>query len=348
MLKKITVLFLVFFFGLHASATAGIEKLNETLDALGIEDMLPQSGIDFGRAADYLNWEQLNVSLKANMTSSTNMFGKTVRVDSVVYKKGLTGIRIDIMGGLQVQENAKTLSLVNCYLLEYPLKDKAFIVFPRKKGYMELAPEKIREMLGDRLEKSGKKKSTVQKKERQGTEEIDGRQCEKMHIVTVSGKGMKNDITTWLAKDLAGFPVKTLLQFELQRGQTGAGSIIFSTIVKGEQEEPLFELPREYEKYDNLVELATEGRRGSRLEKSKNRNRPFEKRPHGGQTHCMPPKNAQLRTSLFPPCFSALLAVRTLDFLPIKHAVGAPVVALHIYGAHAHDRHAGVAQPRCA
>ncbi len=280
MLKKITVLFLLFFFDLHSSAIAGIEKLGETLSTLGIQDMLPQSGIDFDRAADYLNWEQLNVSLKADMTSSTHMFGKTVRVDSVVYKKGLTGIRIDIIGGLQVQENAKTLSLVNCYLLEYPLKDKAFIVFPLKKGYMELDPEKIREMLGDRLKKSGKKKSTVQKKEKQGAEEIDGRQCEKMHIVTVSGKGMKNDITTWLAKDLSGFPVKSLLQFDLPLGQTGASSIIFSNIVKGEQEEALFELSEEYEKYDNLVELATEGRMGSRLEKSKDRSRPFEKRQH--------------------------------------------------------------------
>ncbi len=244
MLKKITVLFLLFFFGLHSSAIAGIEKFGETLDTLGIKDMLPQSGIDFDRAADYLNWEQLNVSLKADMTSSTHMFGKTVRVDSVVYKKGLTGIRIDIIGGLQVQENAKTLSLVNCYLLEYPLKDKAFIVFPWKKGYMELAPEKIREMLGDRLKKRGKKKSTVQKKEKQGTEEIDGRQCEKMHIVTVSGKGMKNDITTWLAKDLSGFPVKHFCSLNFRAARPARAPSSSTILLKVNRKRPFLNCPR--------------------------------------------------------------------------------------------------------
>jgi hypothetical protein len=145
---------------------------------------------------------------------------------------------------------------------------------------MELDSEKIREMLGDRMEKNKNKKSTVQKKEKLGTEGIDGRQCEKMHIVKTTGTGMKNDITTWLAKDLSGFPVKTLLQFELPRGQTGTSSILFSNIVKGEQEGSLFELPKEYEKYDNLVELATEGKMGSRMEKSKDRGRPFEKWQH--------------------------------------------------------------------
>ena len=280
MLKKIAVFSLVFIFSLHTASIAGIEKFGETLDALGVKDMLPQSGIDFDRAAEYLNWEQLNVSLKADMTSATVILGKTVRVDAAIYKSGLSGIRIDIKGGLQVQQDAKPLSLVNCYLLEYPLKDKAFIVFPKKNGYMELDPEKIREMLGDRIEKSKKKKSTVQKKEKLGTEEIDGRQCEKMHIVKVSGTGMKNDINTWLAKDLSGFPVKTLLQFEMPKGQTGASSILFNNIVKGEQESSLFELPGEYEKYDNLVELATEGKMGSHLEKAKDRNRPFEKRQH--------------------------------------------------------------------
>ena len=280
-MQKKTVIFFVFIFlGLPEISRAGIEKFGETLDSLGVKDALPQSGIDIDRAAEYLNWEQLNVSLKGDMTSSTHLLGKTVRVDSAMYKKGITGIRIDIKGGLQVQEGAKTLSLVNCYLLEYPLKDKAFVVFPGKKGYMELDPEKIREMLGDRIEKSNKKKGTVQKKEKLGIEEIDGRQCEKMHIVKVSGTGVKNDITTWLAKDLSGFPVKTELQFELPRGQTGTSSILFSNIVKGEQESSLFELPKEYEKYDNLVELATEGSMGSRLEKSKDRSRPFERHQH--------------------------------------------------------------------
>jgi hypothetical protein len=280
MLKKIILSFLFIFFSLHTTALAGIEKPGETLDALGIKYVLPQSGIDFDRAAEYLNWEQLNVSLKADMTSVTDIFGKTVHVDSVIYKKSLCALRVDIKGGLQVQQDAKTLPLVNCYLLEYPLKDKAFIVFPKKNGYMELDSEKIREMLGDRIEKNKKKKSTVQKKEKLGTEEIDGRLCEKMHIVQVSGTGMKNESNTWLAKDLSGFPVKILLQFEMPRGQTGASSILFTNIVKGEQDSSLFELPGEYEKYDNLVELATEGKMGSRLDKSKDRNRPFEKRHH--------------------------------------------------------------------
>jgi|GEM_PF-818513 len=276
--KKATIFFLLFVFGLPMTSRAGIEKFGETLNSLGVKDMLPQAGIDLDRAAEYLDWERLNVSLRADMTSRTRMLGKTVPIDAVIYKKGITALRIDITGGLQVQEGAKTLSLVNCYLLEYPLKEKAFVVFPRKNGYMELDPEKIKAMLGDMIEKNKKKKGSVQKKEKLGIEEIDGLQCEKMHIVQTTGTGGKNDITTWLAKDLSGFPIKTLLQFELPRGQTGASSIVFSNIVKGEQESPLFELPKEYEKYDNLVELATEGKMGSHLEKSKDRSRPFERR----------------------------------------------------------------------
>jgi hypothetical protein len=54
----------------------------------------------------------------------------------------------------------------------------------------------------------------------------------------------------------------------------------FGFLVKGEQESSLFELPKEYEKYDNLVELTTEGRMGSRLDKPKDRRRPFEKPQH--------------------------------------------------------------------
>jgi len=280
MLKKIIVICVLLLFGLQTPSISGIDKRGEILDVPGIKDMLPQSGIDLSRAAEYLNWERLNVSLRADMTSVTEVFGKTVHVDSVIYKNGLSGLRIDIKGGLQVQEGGKTLSLVNFYLLEYPLKDKACIVFPGKKGYMELDPEKIREILGDRIEKNKKKKGTVQKKEKLGFEEVDGRQCEKFHIVKISGNGMKNDITTWLAKDLSGFPVKTFFQFEMPRGQTGTGSIFFSAIVKGEQESSLFELPGEYEKYDTLVELSTEENMGSHLEKFKNRSRPFDKRRH--------------------------------------------------------------------
>lgn len=277
MLKKFFAVFLFFFFGLHSAPHAGIENFGDSLDALGIKDVLPLTGIDIDRAAEYLNWEKLAVSLRADMESITRMKGKAVRVDSVIYKKGITAIRIDIKGGLQLQESSKDLSLADCYFLQYPLKDKALLVVPAKKGYVELDPEKIRELLGDRIGKNDQQKGTVQKKERLGSELVAGLLCDKLHIVQLSDKGIKSDITTWLAKDLFGFPVKTLLQFELPNGQTGASSLVFSNIRKGEQAGSLFELPGEFEKYDNLVELATEGRRGSRLGKPKDRKKIFKR-----------------------------------------------------------------------
>jgi hypothetical protein len=110
-------------------------------------------------------------------------------------------------GGRQVQEDSKTLSLVNWHLLEYHLKDKAFMLFPGKRATWSLILKKSGGMLGDRREKSDKKKSPVEKKEKLGAEEVDGRLCDKMHIVTISGTGIKNDITTWRVEDLSGFPV---------------------------------------------------------------------------------------------------------------------------------------------
>jgi hypothetical protein len=118
----------------------------------------------------------------------------------------------------------------------------------------------------------------VEKKEKLGVEDVGGHACEKMHIVKTAGSGAKNDITTWLAKDLGGFPLKTLVDLETPRGQKGSGSVIFRNIIKGAQDNSLFELPGDYKKYDNLVELATEGRAGSRLGKPEDRRGIFKGR----------------------------------------------------------------------
>ena len=276
-MKKAIVCMIIFFGTGLQQAAAGLEQAGRAMQALGAGDLLSQTGFDLDKAVGLLDWERLNVSLKADMESVTKMFDKTARVDATVYKQGMSAVRVDIRGGLQLQDGGKPLELPGCYILEYPLRDKTYLVFPRRSGYLELDPERVRELLGSQLEKNKKNPGKVVKKERLGAEEIDGHACDKVHIVKTTGAGAKNDITSWQAKDLGGFPLKTLVGFETPRGLKGSSSVVFRNIIKAEQEGSLFEIPHDYTHYDNLVELATEGQAGSRG-KSENPQALFKKK----------------------------------------------------------------------
>lgn len=278
-MKKAFICMLVFLcVGFQQAAASGLDEAGRALEALGAGDLLSQAGLDLDKAAGLLDWERLNVSLKADMETVVHMLGTTTRVDATVYKQGITAVRIDIKGGLQVRDGGRRLEFPGCYILEYPLRDKAFLVFPRRSGYLELDPERVRDLLGDQLDKSRKNPGRVEKKERLGVEAVDGHACDRMHFVQTTGKGARNDITAWLAKDLGGFPLKTLVDFETPRGRKGSASVIFRNIVKAAQDDALFELPGGYAQYDNLVELATRGRAGSRLGRPDDRPGVFKRR----------------------------------------------------------------------
>jgi hypothetical protein len=66
---------------------------------------------------------------------------------------------------------------------------------------------------------------------------------------------------------MKGFPVKILADFKTPQGIAGTNTTMFTNIEKTEPDEALFSIPRDCVKYDNLLEVATEGKLGSRLEK---------------------------------------------------------------------------------
>jgi len=151
-------------------------------------------------------------------------------------------------------------------------------VAPQKKGYLELDPEKSRKLLGELQDKLEEKSSTVEKKELLGKEVLDGHMCEKVHVVMTLHNGTKTDTTAWLSEQLDGFPLKTITDFRTPRGITGTNTIQFTNLEKTVPDAGLFEIPKGYTEYDTFLELATEGKLGSRIKKRKGRGKLFKRK----------------------------------------------------------------------
>ncbi len=250
------------------AVAADLDAVGSIIDTLAAPDPAALGGIDLTQALDYLDWEMLTVSLKADMTSINKTLGKTATVESVIYKKSITALRIDVRGILELNKKKHPLRLADCVMLRFPLKKKAFLLLPKKKRYMKLDPEKNRELLDKIQQKQDKRAGAkIHTKELLGREIIDGRMCEVLHIIMTTGKGIKSDITAWLARDLSGFPVKILLRFATPRGIEGTSTTLFTNIVKTEHDTALFAIPDDYEKYDTLLGLVAGRKKGFRFKK---------------------------------------------------------------------------------
>jgi hypothetical protein len=254
------------------------KELGDKLEQFGINDALKTVGIDLDRVTYYLNWDNINLSLKADMANTTETLGRKVQIDSKVYKKGLSRIRINVKGDIQIPRAQSPVMISNSYMLRYPIKKEAYLVLPLKKAYMKLDPEKSREMLGQLKERLDEKSGKIEKKEIIGTEELDGYLCDKAHVIMTLANGTRCDITAWLAKDLKGFPIKIILQYETPRGVTGTNTTVFKNIEKTEPEDALFEIPEDYIKCDNIIELATGGKFGSKIKKRKGKGKLFRRK----------------------------------------------------------------------
>jgi len=68
------------------------------------------------------------------------------------------------------------------------LKRKYLSCFTKHKGYLKLDPEKGRELFGQLKEGLGDNPGKIDKKERLGTEEINGYLCDKVHIMMTPEK----------------------------------------------------------------------------------------------------------------------------------------------------------------
>lgn len=246
----------------HESLAVDLGEIGKAVETLGVENVLDAAGIDLSRITDYLDWETINISLAADMANTTKMLGKTVTVDGKLYKKGLSNVRIDIKSELEVP-GRDSIKLADCFILDELREKQAHIVFPLKEAYVKIDPDDVLEMLGQ-WQKKRDGKAKVEKQEDLGSETVDGIDCRKVHILMTMANGTRNDITAWLAKDLKGFPVKIAVDFKPLRGKPGTSVTTFSNIKTTDPEVALFSIPEGYALYDNLVQVATQGKQGAR------------------------------------------------------------------------------------
>jgi len=246
----------------HESLAVDLGQIGKTVETLGVENILDAAGIDLSRITDYLDWETINISLAADMANTTKIMGKTVTVDGKLYKKGLSNVRIDVKSELEVP-GKDSIRLADCFILDEPLEKQAYVVFPLKEAYVKIDPDDVLEMLGQ-FQKKRDGKAKIEKKEDLGSETVDGIDCKKVRIIMTMANGTQNDITAWLAKELKGFPVKIAVDFKPLRGKPGTSVTTFKNIETTDPEAGLFSIPEGYAQYDNLVQVATRGKRGSR------------------------------------------------------------------------------------
>ncbi len=244
------------------SVAVDLGRIGKAVETLGIESALDAAGIDLSRTTDYLDWESINISLSADMANTTTVLGRTVAVDGKVYKKGLSNVRIDLKSELGVP-GKDSIRLADCFILDELLEKQAYIVFPLKEAYVKIDHDDVLEMLGQ-FQKKRDGKAKIEKQEDLGSETVDGIDCKKVHIIMTMANGTKNDITAWFAKEFKGFPVKIAVAFKPLRGKPGTSVTTFKNIETTEPEARLFSIPEGYAHYDNLVQVATRGKRGSR------------------------------------------------------------------------------------
>jgi hypothetical protein len=255
----------------HLCSALDLGEIGKTLENAGVSDMLKSSGIDPGRITDYLNWEAINISLVSDYTNITELKRGNVVINGKVYKSGINSLRVDLKSGIEVP-GKKGMRLTDCYVLYHILKKQAFVVFPRKDAYIKIDPDEARDLIGSLLKnRDGKPK--IEKKEDLGAATVDGQECKKVAARMKFPNGTKSNITAWLANGLKGFPLKIMADFKTPQSIAGTNTTAFTNIEKTEPDEAIFSIPRDCVKYDNLVEVATEGKLGSRLE-----NKPAKKR----------------------------------------------------------------------
>ena len=246
----------------HDCLAVDLGQMGKTVETLGMKNVLNAAGIDLSRITDYLDWETINISLAADMANTTKVLGSTVTVDGKLYKKGLSNVRVDIKGGLEVP-GKDSIRLTDCFILDALLEKQAYIVFPLKAAYVKIDPDDVLEMLGQ-FQKKRDGKAKIEKKEDLGSETVDGIDCKKVRILMTMANGTRNDITAWLAKELKGFPIKIAVDFKPLRGKPGSSVTTFSNIATTDPDAALFSIPEGYVQYDNLVHVATQGMRGTR------------------------------------------------------------------------------------
>jgi len=240
-------------------------EIGKTLENAGVASILESANIDLNRISDYLNWETINISLIADYTNVTDIAGRKLAIDGKLYKSSINTLRVDLKSGIELP-GKNPVRLTDCYVLYRLLKKQAYIVFPNREAFIEVDPDKARELIGALGKKRGGKLK-IEKKQVLGVETVEGFECKKVSALIKSRGGMESNVTMLLAQNLKGFPIKIVDNFSAPRGASGTNTTVFNNIKKIEPDEELLTIPKNFTKYKNLVEVATEGKLGSRLKK---------------------------------------------------------------------------------
>ena len=242
-----------------------LKKLDDTLTRYGLKEAAESAaGISLDTVTEYLDWDRVNLSMQADMKNTSVVLGRRAEIDAEVFKLGMRAVRIDPRTVISIPRADRPVTLTGMYMLRYPLKDTAFMVLPKKKTYMKLDPERSRELLGELRESLHDRKAEIMKKEMPGSEEMDGRMCDRAHVIMKLYNGTRVDATAWLAQGLKGFPVKISADFTTPRGIKGTNTTLFTNIRKTVPDEKLFDIPDNYRRCKNIVEMLGGGAFGSR------------------------------------------------------------------------------------
>jgi len=215
---------------------------------------------------EYLNWEELQDSFSADLTSTRETPRGTFTRKSKIYKKGTDLLRIETEPTMLKAKTQPKKELGDLVVIRNLETKKAYLVFPARESYVEASTDQLKNMMeqlaGRLKEKVGGAKPQVKKFEKLGTERIEGVKCDKVHCVVPNKQGGETDATAWLAQKYNNFPMKTILKTKMPNGAVVTHKTQFENLKRMSPSKSLFEVPSGYTKYKNLRQLSSEGKAG--------------------------------------------------------------------------------------
>lgn len=137
---------------------------------------------------------------------------------------------------------AAGMSLGVMVTITRPDKKVVYQLMDSAKAYAEMP---IQEVPGAKNEKAPPLDRKVE-----GTEKVEGYECQKVRNTTTLADGTKSTFYTWEAKELGGLPVKGLFS-----SPEGDMQMIFKDIKTDKPDASVFEVPAGYKKYGSMQEL---------------------------------------------------------------------------------------------
>jgi hypothetical protein len=187
-------------------------------------------------------------SAKAEMQMADPESGKPMSItSSMAFLNGKIRSEIDLsaVSGMQFPAEAlaqmKQLGLDRVVSIVEPGKP-ILLIYPNIKGVLHMPVQE---------NKTDGKDATLTKTE-QGKETIDGHPCTKQKVTVTQGNE-KQDFLVWSANDMKNFPLR--IQTLEQEPKV---TVTFKNVSFTKPDAAQFEAPKDYKKYDNMLQLMME------------------------------------------------------------------------------------------